>query len=97
MDKERWNRFGLAKQLGNIASEINQARHWQEKSDTNQMQKSLSRALHLLALSIDNHASPGRRELTRFYEVLASHYTNRSPYPISLHSLEKFCLSHLGA
>ncbi len=99
MDKERWQRLSMAKQLGNIASEINRARSWESKSDLDQMQKSIARALDLLALSIDCCTSAGRRELTRFYEVLASHYPQKplkSPYPTTLLALEKFCLSHMG-
>ena len=94
MDKDHWHQLGLSGQFGQIASEINRARYWDGKSDNDQYQKSLARALDLLALSIDCCASPGRKELTRFYEVLSSHYA-RTPYPISLDILERFCLSHL--
>lgn len=94
MDKKTWCKMQKYEQLGNIGSEISRAKHWQQLNHQENYQKSLSRALSLLFLSLgDKKWGNGIKEIARFYEVLASIYIDQNTINISLSDLEDFCVN----
>ena len=47
MDKDRWQKLGIQKQLGHITSEFSRARSWEAKKDKVSRNRALERALDL--------------------------------------------------
>ncbi len=73
MDEQRWHSMSLARQVGNIGSEISRARHWEEKGDKTSRDRALERALHYLDLTTKQDMPlTRRRELLRFREVVGA-------------------------
>ncbi len=54
MNAERWQKFSLAQQMGNIGSEVSRALSLREKGDRENMEKSLWRAIELVDLTISD-------------------------------------------
>jgi len=93
MNKERWHRFSLAQQLGNIGSEITRARIAQEKGQEQSRQEALLRAIDLVNASLqDSRWTSRRRELARFQEVLGDWYAGTNVYSVDIDYLEEYCL-----
>lgn len=93
MDNAYWFKLSKAEQIGNIGSEIARAKIWKSKNNIDKCKQSLIRALELLFLTLgDKKWGNGLREITRFYEVLASIYSDQNVFDISLSDLEYFCV-----
>ena len=84
--------MSLAQQLGNLASEMTRARHWEMKNDFVSCHKALERALELLDLTLtDNRWRFRRRELTLLREIICDCFSKEKDYDVSLSDLEKYC------
>jgi hypothetical protein len=93
MDKDRWIQLSLAQQLGNIGSEISRARHWEEKYDILNRNKSLARIIVYLDFMLDEmQPSPRYKELARFREVIGDWFSDQHSYGISPQQLEDYCI-----
>ncbi|MCK4257133.1 hypothetical protein KAX35_09610 [candidate division WOR-3 bacterium] len=72
---EKWSTFNRGKQLLMIANEINRAKNWMQKCDSEEVMNSYNRAFELLDLTIsvinEEHML---RELLRFREILGFQY-----------------------
>jgi len=75
LNKERWNTFGRDKHLLMIANEINRAKNWIQKGDTEEVINAYERAFELLDLTISITKNESRlKELLRFREMLGCQY-----------------------
>ena len=88
----KWVQLSLAQQLGNLASEMTRARHWEMKNDVVNCNRALERALDLLDLTLtDNRWRFRRRELTLLREIICDCFSPKKEYEVSLSDLEKYC------
>ena len=93
INQERWFKFSLCEQMGNIGSEITRARIWEDKNDLKSRNQALERALELIdTTKDDSRLYKRRRELCYLREILADKYIDASIYNDSLKGLEKYCL-----
>lgn len=84
----RWETMPLAKQMGNIGSEISRALRWKNKGNIERMTSCLDRALELIDLSLrwaqkeqNQKAHPGAlRELARLREVVCDYFLGNNIY-----------------
>ena len=75
LDTEKWNTFDRGKQLIMIANEINRAKNWMQKGDSEEVMNSYERAFELLDLTISVISEEHMlRELLRFREMLGLEY-----------------------
>ena len=96
IDAERWKALTFPKQMGNIASELSRASHFQGQGDSRLTESSLWRAIELIELTIDAQGSSVKtRELCRFREVVCDWYCRTGIYPIQPEALTKYALSFL--
>jgi len=94
MDKNKWHKLSRAQQLGNIASEIARAQHWQKHKDFDSRQEALKRCLELLDLSLDDKRwGYGLKEIARFREVVAAWFSDQDYFRISPQELQDYCLN----
>jgi len=92
--QQRWNTLTLAQQLGNIGSELNRAYSWQQKNDRENRNKSLSRALELIDLSLNDPRWPWRlKEISRLREVVADWFSDQKVYHVPPASIINYCTS----
>lgn len=86
----RWARFSLAEQLGNIGSEVNRAKNWQNKDDS-LFRGAVERALELFDLTLMDSRWKGRyREIARAREVFCDAVYGGGLYKSSLEDLVKY-------
>ena len=72
---EKWSTFNRGKQLLMIANEINRAKNWMQKGDSEEVMNSYNRAFELLDLTIsDINEEHMLRELLRFREIVGFQY-----------------------
>ena len=94
MNSEIWKRFSLAKQIGNIGSELSRAGHWDRRQDRESRNQALERALVLLDLTLNDARWRGRlKELARLREVICDWYADQGEYDISPDALEAYYTS----
>lgn len=71
----RWAEMSLSEQMANIGSEVSRALHWKRKNNEKYCLKSVSRALELIALTIDSLTVRSHfRELTRLREAILDYF-----------------------
>lgn len=86
----RWAQFSLAEQMGNIGSEVNRAKNWQNKDDS-LFWGAVERALELFDLTLDDSRWLGRRrEIARVREVFCDAVYGGELYKSSLEDLAKY-------
>ena len=95
---ERWQKFSLMEQLGNIGSEVARARHWQGK-DEKLFWHSTERALELFDFTLEDprwRSPAGRggrlREIARAREVFCNAISGGKEYKDSLEDLNRYFL-----
>lgn len=84
----RWDALPLAKQMGNIGSEISRAIRWRGKENPERMEACVERALELIDLSLRwaqtaeiRKAHPGAlRELARLRAVVCDYFLDENEY-----------------
>lgn len=77
----RWNTFSIAMQLANVGSEVGRALKAKEKSDAQQLQRCLDRALELLDFTIADPKNRTRlREICRLREVICDYFFGENEY-----------------
>lgn len=85
----RWQKFSLAKQLGNIGSEVSRASR--AKNDPNRFWSAITRAFELLDLTINDPRWRGRlKELLRVREVLGDAVLGGKEYGTKLEDLDRY-------
>ncbi len=90
---ERWQRFSLAEQLGNIGAELSRAAHLKQSGHNERLFGSLDRAHELVTLTIaDPRWSKRLPELLRFRELMSDWYIGGSNYGVSFESLVAYCM-----
>lgn len=86
----RWARFSLAEQMGNIGSEVNRAKNWQNKDDS-LFRGAVERTLELFDLTLADSRWKGRyREIARAREVFCDAVYGGKLYESSLEDLVKY-------
>jgi hypothetical protein len=71
----RWYSFSLAKQLGNIDSEVGRALSWQQRGNAEHCIRAVERALELLDVTLADARHRGRlRELAGLREALVDYF-----------------------
>jgi len=89
--KERWSKFSLAEQMGNIGSETDRAIMWLKKNNKPYSENAVFRALELLDLTIaDERWSKGRKELTRAREIICDVFLGDNEYHIPMEWIQKY-------
>lgn len=84
----RWETLPLAKQMGNIGSEVSRALRWKSKGNSERMTACLDRALELIDLSLrwaqkeqNKKDHPGAlRELARLRDVVCDYFFYDNTY-----------------
>ena len=78
----RWFTFTLAKQLGNIGSEVERAITWKNEGDDGQSRKALYRGLELFDLSLqdDRWNYPQLKEIARARELVCDFLAGDNEY-----------------
>ena len=73
---ERWFKFTLFEQLGNVGSDVDRAIYWKKAGNFDYSQKAFERTLELLDLTIidPKHTRARRRELCRVREALVDYF-----------------------
>ena len=90
VSQERWQKFTLAEQLGNIGSEVGRAAKWQGR-DENSFWGAVTRAMDLFDLTqSDRRWNSRRSELDRAREVFADAVLGGKEYKSDLKDLEKY-------
>ena len=101
----RWAELPLAKQMGNIGSEVSRALRWKGKEKPERMMPCIERALELIDLSLqwaqmeeNRKRHPGAiRELTRLREVVCDYFLGENEYnsdgEIMLRYFDQFALA----
>ncbi|MEW6558418.1 MAG: hypothetical protein AB1349_13895 [Elusimicrobiota bacterium] len=75
---EKWAQFPLNKQLLMIANELNRAKNWIIKNDSEEVRNCYERAFELIDLTLSVPTSRNLlRELLRFRELLAESYLKK--------------------
>ncbi len=79
---ERWFKFSLFEQLGNVGSDIDRAISWKKRGDLEYSKNAFERALELLDLTITDpkNGRPRRKELLRVREALIDHFVYDNVY-----------------
>lgn len=88
MEIERWQGLSLAEQLGNIASELSRAKHWEDQEDVDERFRSFERALRLIDLTLADRRWIGRRrELVILRHVADDLFAKTGRYDVTLETL----------
>jgi hypothetical protein len=79
---ERWFRFSLFEQLGNVGSDIERTIRWRNKGSAEDSQFAFERALELLSFTILDPKNKGTslKELVRVREMLIDHFVYDNEY-----------------
>lgn len=92
--QERWSKYSLAVQLGNVGAEVRRMLNWRRNNNRDQTERARDRALELLDLTIaDNRWRRGCRELVMLREVVAAEGTEGQSYGISERTLDDYFIS----
>ncbi|MFH1540480.1 MAG: hypothetical protein ABID79_01320 [Elusimicrobiota bacterium] len=78
LTEEKWLQFPLHKQILMIANELNRAKNWIIKNDSQEVKNCYERAFELIDLTVA--VSTGKnllREFLRFREILAQLYSEK--------------------
>lgn len=81
---ERWFRFTLMEQLGNVGSDVDRAINWKNKGNSEFSRLSFERALELIDLTKADPKNKGRlREICRVREALVDYFAYDNVYKTS--------------
>lgn len=84
LDPQRWYRFSLLEQLGNIGSDIERTISWRRKGDAEQSRLAFERALELIDLTVSDPKNKGRlKEILRAREALVDYFVYDNEYNTS--------------
>ena len=90
--------MSFGQQMGNIASEIARAKHWDKAGDLASRAKALERAIELVDLTVESKRDYFKlRELLRLREILGDLLVKSDYYNVSWSMLENYCLSFLSS
>lgn len=90
LTQERWQKFSLAEQLGNVGSETSRALKWQGKDDA-LYQSALQRAFELIDMTIADGRFRGRlKEIVRLREILADAMFGGHAYRSRLEDIDQY-------
>lgn len=90
LTQERWQKFSLAEQLGNVGSETSRALKWRGKDDA-LYQGALQRAFELIDMIIaDSRFRLRLKEIVRLREILADVMFNGSVYGSRLEDIDRY-------
>jgi len=93
MLKKKWQEMSLARQIGNIGSEVCRMLHFKENGDKENEKVSGERALELIDLTIDDKRWRGRlKEVGRLREVVADFFIDAKNFDVSPESLNSYFL-----
>lgn len=88
--EERWKKFSLIEQMGNIGSEVGRAAKWQGKDDK-AFWGAVTRALELFDMTLKDRRWGNRLvEIGRAKEVFADAVTGGKEYDSNLADLDKY-------
>jgi hypothetical protein len=77
----RWKALSFTEQMANVGSEVERARKWREKGNTDYSRLALERALELIDLTLGSVKGYGRlRELARVREGLVDYFLGENEY-----------------
>ena len=89
--QERWSKFSLAEQMGNIGSEAERAFSWREKKDAVAEQKAFDRTLALIDLTLADERFRHRlKEIARTREVLCDFFQGGINFSVSAEELRRY-------
>ena len=89
--QERWGKFSLAEQMGNIGSEAERALRGREKKDKVAEQNAFDRTLALIDLTLmDKRFCHRLKELTRTREVLCDFFQGGINFSVSAEELRRY-------
>ncbi|MDO8600088.1 MAG: hypothetical protein Q7R73_00515 [bacterium] len=90
LTEERWQKFSLAEQLGNVGSETSRALKWQGKDDV-LWRGALGRAFELIDMTIaDTRFCSRLKEIVRLREMLADAMFGGREYGSNLEDIDRY-------
>lgn len=93
LNLERWQKFSLAEQLGNIGSEVSRTVSAKKREDKKLSENAFERALELFDLTIMDKRNRKRlREIGRLREVFTDAFLGGSEYKSSLSDVDRYLL-----
>ncbi len=91
MIKDKWHGMSLARQMGNIGSEVFRLISLKEKGDLENAQSSFIRTLELIDLTIEDKRWKGRLfEVFRLREIICNFYLDEKIYRVSTKNLKEY-------
>jgi hypothetical protein len=93
LNLERWRKFSLAEQLGNVGSEVGRLISAKKKGDEKLSNSAFERAVELIDLTImDKKHNKRLREIGRLREVFIDAFLGGSEYRSNLNDVNKYLL-----
>ncbi|MEK7062417.1 MAG: hypothetical protein AAB946_00105 [Patescibacteria group bacterium] len=90
---ERWQKFSLAEQMGNIGSEVSRAIGAKKRNDEAGLNNAFERGMELFDLSMmDKRHKKRLREIGRAREVFADAFLDGGEYQSTFEGLDKYLL-----
>jgi hypothetical protein len=81
LDPQRWYRFSLVEQLGNVGSDVERTISWRKKGNPEQSRCAFERVLELIDLTVSDPKNKGRlREVLRVREALVDYFVYDNIY-----------------
>jgi len=91
LDPQRWYRFSLMEQLGNIGSDVERTISWRKKGDMEQSRFAFERSLELIDLTVSDPKNKGRlKEVLRVREALVDYFVYDNVYGTSDEFWQKY-------
>lgn len=91
LTEERWRRFSLLEQMGNIGSEVGRAINWREKGNPEQAEAALYRGLELFDLTLSDPKNRGRlKEVARSREAFLDFFIGDNQYGFTGEAWQKY-------
>jgi len=93
IDEKKWRKYSFYQQMGNIASELSRAVHFEKNVDTAHLKAAQLRLIELVDLTIDDPKNIKRlKELCRFKEVLGDWYWDSNQYGFKPEFLKNYAM-----
>ena len=89
---ERWFRFSLFEQLGNVGSDVGRAIRWKEKGEAEYSYGAVLRMLQQMNYTIADPKNRGSqlREIVRMREILTDYFLGDNEYKSTPEFLQKY-------
>lgn len=93
INQERFKRFSVRQQMGNLASEISRVVYFEDKGMVKEKENSLARAIEITDVISSLGGSKGKiKEILRLKEILADKFLNGHEFKVGLKDVLDYLL-----